>query len=991
MFCEKCGAQIPEGSVFCENCGAKIEYEQQAPPVQPVQQEVRPIKPETAKPKKKKTGHIIALAAVGAVVIALAVLIISMFPLKVSAEAEGKLTTFTGRFEELGIKVKANQPILDVKYALAPSDPSDITNYDAGSSGFSLGKKSFTIGKLTVEPGESELDIYVKTLFGEQHTSLKLTSDMGYTTPPDKFAMVNVAEGEKLISNELIVRFKSGASEEEVGRILSDHGAVTVGRVYLLGEYQVKFPESGEIFISGKKGDLERESLVEDVYYNMYYEDSISFYPNDPQFDDWSVETPDGNNWGLEAIDAPGAWQYMEQIGSTKVGVIDTWLQYDHPDLNVPEKHAYILPTDEFKTMEDVRDFYGKYDREHDDDENCLFCDMRDHGTHCAGIIGAKGDNNEGGAGVDWNADLYFATWWYLHGNSKGQLDIGESSAAMHFNFTRLVAAGCRVISVSIGSAYPSEPGSAYEISETERWENTMRTLDREGYDFLIFKAAGNECDDAENYMLNRIMTGGEYSKKHIVIVGSAENTVEVIDRDESWTGHTEKVYDLAWYSNYGPMIDVVAPGSDIFSTVPLDDYMMMSGTSMATPMAAGVGALCYGANPDLTCEQVKEILKVTSRNYVIADHGDGYEVYLMVNAERAVGLALKKESIPPYVEPQLGFVTGIVQDARTLDIIERAAVRATNLSTGTAYEANVINGTYSLTLEPGDYSMDFSARGYVPATISRVTIEAGAVQYNMLLNMVRKETGTGVASGHIIDAFNGEYIAGADFNIYKGVGNTSGTPVTSGFVSDDGYYSVQLEPGNYTIVASQPDYMDGSATIVVTANDTRPDQDCILTPILDEGEIRIVLTWGEYPTDLDAHLIVLAPDDYDELTQIAHVYWDSTTWLNEDEELYLNLDVDDRSSYGPETISIYRPYDGAEYYFFVHDYNNRESGNTSALSLSGAQVKVYIAGRADPIVFNVPSMDGNLWEVFHIAADGTIEALNFMSYHERPSTIGEE
>jgi len=82
-------------------------------------------------------------------------------------------------------------------------------------------------------------------------------------------------------------------------------------------------------------------------------------------------------------------------------------------------------------------------------------------------------------------------------------------------------------------------------------------------------------------------------------------------------------------FSNYGSLIDVAAPGSDIFSTMPNQSYASISGTSMASPMAAGVASLIYGAHPEYTASEVKAILMERTDTFTT----DGFNLIPVVNA----------------------------------------------------------------------------------------------------------------------------------------------------------------------------------------------------------------------------------------------------------------------------------------------------------------------------------------------------------------------
>jgi tetratricopeptide (TPR) repeat protein len=125
---------------------------------------------------------------------------------------------------------------------------------------------------------------------------------------------------------------------------------------------------------------------------------------------------------------------------------------------------------------------------------------------------------------------------------------------------------------------------------------------------------------------------------------------------------------------------------------------------------------------------------------------------------------------------------------------------------------------------------------------------------------------------------------------------------------------------------------------------------------------MRIVLNWGQLPADLDSHLVY--PQN--------HIYF--TQQRGKD----ANLDVDDTTSFGPETITIEKKNDG-RYVYAVHDYSDRENQNTSNLANSGAKVFVYI-GQTLIRTYDVPkSQKGNLWAVFAVTEAGEFEDFNVL------------
>ena len=202
---------------------------------------------------------------------------------------------------------------------------------------------------------------------------------------------------------------------------------------------------------------------------------------------------------------------------------------------------------------------------------------------------------------------------------------------------------------------------------------------------------------------------------------------------------------------------------------------------------------------------------------------------------------------------------------------------------------------------------------------------------------------------------------------------NNTENKITEVQADANGYYTLLLEPGNYTAYASAEGYTSSKTNILVVPN-KNGEQDCTLTPVLKEGEIRAVLTWGLTPRDLDSHLVGPTPDG-----NRFHIYFSNKNY-NYQGTNYNNLDLDDTTSYGPETTSVYVGVDGT-YTYYVHDFSNRNSSTSNALSLSGAQVKLYIAGREEPIIYNVPNQPGTLWKVFSIE-NGNVTSINEMSFH---------
>lgn len=134
------------------------------------------------------------------------------------------------------------------------------------------------------------------------------------------------------------------------------------------------------------------------------------------------------------------------------------------------------------------------------------------------------------------------------------------------------------------------------------------------------------------------------------------------------------------------------------------------------------------------------------------------------------------------------------------------------------------------------------------------------------------------------------------------------------------------------------------------------------ISPVMQSLDgMRVVLTWGKTPEDLDSHLVY--PGN--------HIYYEVKEGLNAD------LDVDDTDSFGPETVTLEKKRFGETYVYAVHDYSN--IGNPTATALSNSQAKVFVyVGQSLVRTYYVPQQQvGNLWTVFRITSAGEFQDIN--------------
>ena len=231
---------------------------------------------------------------------------------------------------------------------------------------------------------------------------------------------------------------------------------------------------------------------------------------------------------------------------------------------------------------------------------------------------------------------------------------------------------------------------------------------------------------------------------------------------------------------------------------------------------------------------------------------------------------------------------------------------------------------------------------------------------------------------GKVVDSETGAFLAGAEVVLRE---NENGSPgaVVGQSVSDidGGFHFPAPGPGEYVLAASLAQYVAAESEIDLASGDSSIRRDIALSPILSPGEIRIVLTWGEHPADLEAHLTAPNPEG----CRHHCFYWNKTI-------PGASLDLDDTRSYGPETVTISETATGTRR-FYVHDFENRNSSTSRALAESGAEVAVYFGSGDPPRTFRVPDETGTVWHVFDLDGDdGTVVSVDKITCQAHPGRI---
>lgn len=283
-------------------------------------------------------------------------------------------------------------------------------------------------------------------------------------------------------------------------------------------------------------------------------------------------------SWGLSNADANKAWSVTQGSRDIVVAVIDTGIDVNHRDL---KNNLWVNPgeTGKDKAGNDKAtngiddDKNGFVDDVHGWNfvaENHSLVDNHGHGTHIAGIIGAEGGNNFGISGVSPKVSLMILK--YYDPLSTGANNLKNTIRAIDY----AVKMGARIINYS---------GGGVEYSKDEF--DAVKSAEAKG--ILFVAAAGNErsnSDVAHYYPAN-------YGFSNIISVTAIDPKLETLPS-----------------SNYGKKsVDLAAPGLDIYSTLPGNQFGTMTGTSQATAFVSGVAALIMSHFPTFTAREVKKYI----------------------------------------------------------------------------------------------------------------------------------------------------------------------------------------------------------------------------------------------------------------------------------------------------------------------------------------------------------------------------------------------
>ena len=388
---------------------------------------------------------------------------------------------------------------------------------------------------------------------------LLTTSTIAQTNPaPDP-------QKPEYVEGEVIIKFRKTAGPSQAAALAGEMNAAVKKELRFVGaQLWTLSGISVEEAVARYSGDP-RVEYIEPNY--MWYVDGS--FPNDPGFGQlWGMHNT-GQTGGVPDvdIDAPEAWDYSTGDSTVIVGVIDTGVDYNHEDLvanmwvNAGEIPGNGIDDDGNGYVDDV---HG-WDFANDDNDPM---DGHGHGTHVSGTIGGVGNNGIGITGVCWNVRIVAL---------KFLSDSGGGNSAD--------AIGCIDYATMVGARLTNNSWGGGPYSTALR--DAIARADTAGV--LFFAAAGNDATNND-------------VRPHYPSNYPLDNIISVANITAS-----DKLSSL---SNWGlTSVDLGAPGSAIFSTLPGNNYGSKSGTSMASPHVAGSAALLWSVAPGLSHDEVKETI----------------------------------------------------------------------------------------------------------------------------------------------------------------------------------------------------------------------------------------------------------------------------------------------------------------------------------------------------------------------------------------------
>lgn len=435
------------------------------------------------------------------------------------------------------------------------------------------------------------------------------------------------------------------------------------------------------------------------------------------------------NSWALSSIHAQDAWDLAKTDGSVTVAVIDSGALATHKDLSDNIVNPLrMVSTDGTKTYTDG---------------SASNTDNVGHGTHVSGIISAVANNGIGVCGVSYNAKVMPLNVC----DNSGNVSAAGMRAAINYVVSHKSEYNIRVINMSIAMLYSD---SVIQSGIESAWNADILTVAAAGNEFVIYKKDGTiektiypPCDcypAAADYTLS---------------VGNCQ-------QNDSALGGAQRNSEAN--SNYGSWLDVMAPGTSIYSTCNDGKYALLGGTSMAAPFVSGTAALMFAANPEATPAQVVSALQSTATDMNTAgfDEQTGYGEINMKAAVQDIAFNIEDAKVSG-LEESYSYTGSAIYPETTLTLGGKTLTQGSDYTL--VYSNNTDCGTATITYTGcGSYIGTLKATFYIDKATrlyGATAIETAAAVVDKAYEGKTSESAVIACCGSFYDSMSASGLAG--------------------------------------------------------------------------------------------------------------------------------------------------------------------------------------------------------------------------------------
>ncbi len=674
------------------------------------------------------------------------------------------------------------------------------------------------------------------------------------------------------VADEVLVRFKTGIAET----------ARNSARLTVAGTRRKTFRTLEGLELIKLPSNLTARVAIEilqrhpDILYaEPNYILRTTNVPNDTRFSElWALSNfgQAGGTAGAD-IEAVAAWDLSTGTSNTIIAVIDSGVDYNHPDLS-PNMFRNTADCNSNGIDDDgngyIDDCYGIDTANNDSNP----MDDNNHGTHVAGTIGAVGNNNRGVVGINWDVRLLACKFV----DSSGSGTTGDAIDCLEY-VKIMKDRGYNIVATSNSWGGGDYSQALFDAIEAQHQRG-----------ILFISAAGN--GDFFGFGLDNDQTSFypcDYFLPNVICVAS-----------------TTRTDSRSTFSNYGRRtVHIGAPGSDILSTIRNNSYSTLSGTSMATPHVSGVAALLKAQEPSRDWRAIKNLILAGGDN--IASMEDTVS-QKRLNARGALScstspLNSRLRPINNAIDGSVGITINLValnidcaNPAGELNVsVSPSAKTITLLDNGLGNDQSAGDGIYSgqwIPTSDGVFTLAFSGSDSVTVTVaapnisvSPSSINFGTVNLGVQVDkpFIVKNIGGGLLAGEASTIAPFSVVSGGSYELGAGqsqsivvrfapnaLGSFSGNVNFSGAAGDSRTVSgTAVSPATLT---ATPTSIGAGGTITAAwsgiASPTTQDWIGLYLPSAPQGSSTPSLAWryttgaasGNVPLTIPA---TLAPGTY--------------------------------------------------------------------------------------------------------------------------------